>query len=132
MCIRDSCNGCVIADKNQVVDNNTLIDHQVGHCTSNELCLLYTSTCSTTVRVSLQVEHVSLEEHLVEQIVNTDTLLGTDFLALILTTPLLNEQVHVSQVLTDTVWVSTCLLYTSSSASLIAASLYHILIIMTF
>ena len=31
------CNGCVIADKNQVVDNNTLIDHQVGHCSSNEL-----------------------------------------------------------------------------------------------
>lgn len=32
-----SCNGCVIADKSQHVDNNTLIDHQVGHCTSNEL-----------------------------------------------------------------------------------------------
>ena len=32
-----SCNGCVIADKNQHVDNNTLIDHQVGHCTSHEL-----------------------------------------------------------------------------------------------
>ena len=31
------CNGCVIADKNQHVDNNTLIDHKVGHCTSNEL-----------------------------------------------------------------------------------------------
>lgn len=31
------CNGCVIADKDQRVDNNTLIDHQVGHCTSNEL-----------------------------------------------------------------------------------------------
>lgn len=31
------CNGCVIADKNQYVDNNTLIDHQAGHCTSNEL-----------------------------------------------------------------------------------------------
>ena len=30
-------NGCVIADKNQFVDNNTLIDHKVGHCTSNEL-----------------------------------------------------------------------------------------------
>lgn len=29
--------GCVIADKHQVVDNNTLIDHQVGHCTSREL-----------------------------------------------------------------------------------------------
>lgn len=29
--------GCVIADKEQHVDNNTLIDHQVGHCTSHEL-----------------------------------------------------------------------------------------------
>ena len=34
-----SCNlcGCVIADKQQHVDNNTLIDHQAAHCTSNEL-----------------------------------------------------------------------------------------------
>lgn len=31
------CNGCVIADKQQHVDNNTLIDHQVPHCTSNQL-----------------------------------------------------------------------------------------------
>ena len=30
-------NGCVIADKTQHVDNNTLIDHQVGNCQSNEL-----------------------------------------------------------------------------------------------
>ena len=29
--------GCVIADKDQHVDNNTLIDHKVGHCTSHEL-----------------------------------------------------------------------------------------------
>ena len=29
--------GCVIADKGQHVDNNTLIDHKVGHYTSNEL-----------------------------------------------------------------------------------------------
>ena len=31
------CNGCVIADKSQHIDNNTLIDHQAGHCTSHEL-----------------------------------------------------------------------------------------------
>lgn len=31
------CNGCVIADKDQHVDNNTLIDHQVGRCDSEEL-----------------------------------------------------------------------------------------------
>lgn len=32
-----SCNGCVIADKRQHVDNNTLITHRVPHCTSEEL-----------------------------------------------------------------------------------------------
>ena len=32
-----SCNGCVIADKHQHVDNNTLITHEVAHCTSREL-----------------------------------------------------------------------------------------------
>ena len=31
------CYGCVIADKEQHVDNNTLITHHVPHCTSNEL-----------------------------------------------------------------------------------------------
>ena len=32
-----NCCGCVIADKQQHVDNNTLITHSVPHCTSNEL-----------------------------------------------------------------------------------------------
>ncbi|MBQ8989841.1 MAG: Fe-S cluster assembly protein SufD [Prevotella sp.] len=32
-----NCYGCVIADKQQHVDNNTLITHKVPHCTSNEL-----------------------------------------------------------------------------------------------
>ena len=31
------CSGCVIADKQQHVDNNTLITHHAAHCTSNEL-----------------------------------------------------------------------------------------------
>ena len=31
------CYGCVIADKQQHVDNNTLITHRVPHCTSSEL-----------------------------------------------------------------------------------------------
>ena len=31
------CYGCVIADKQQPVDNNTLITHKVPHCNSNEL-----------------------------------------------------------------------------------------------
>mgnify|MGYP002623861071 CR=1 FL=1 len=32
-----SCCGCVIADKKQHVDNNTLITHHAPHCTSHEL-----------------------------------------------------------------------------------------------
>lgn len=32
-----SCNGCVIADKEQHVDNNTVIRHDAGHCTSDQL-----------------------------------------------------------------------------------------------
>ncbi|WP_028897320.1 Fe-S cluster assembly protein SufD [Prevotella sp. HUN102] len=31
------CNGCVIADNSQHVDNNTVIEHAVGHCVSNQL-----------------------------------------------------------------------------------------------
>ena len=31
------CYGCVIADKEQHIDNNTFIVHKVPHCTSNEL-----------------------------------------------------------------------------------------------
>ncbi|MBR3496227.1 MAG: Fe-S cluster assembly protein SufD [Prevotella sp.] len=31
------CSGCVIADKRQHVDNNTLVTHRVPHCTSSEL-----------------------------------------------------------------------------------------------
>ena len=30
-------NGCVVADKHQHVDNNTVINHSVGNCTSNQL-----------------------------------------------------------------------------------------------
>ncbi len=31
------CNGCAVEDKQQHVDNNTIIDHVVGHCQSHEL-----------------------------------------------------------------------------------------------
>lgn len=32
-----NCNGCVIADQKQHVDNSTFVDHAVGHCNSNQL-----------------------------------------------------------------------------------------------
>ena len=98
--------------ENNITNLQGTIGNQYGRYISTSFVerRLDDSTCGTTVRVSLQVEHISLKEHLVKQIVNTDTLLGTDFLTLVLTTPLLNEQVHVSQVLTNTVWVGTWLI----------------------
>ena len=49
-----SCNGCVIADKQQHVDNNTLITHHVPRCTSKELykyVLNDEATCAFAGRV---------------------------------------------------------------------------------
>ena len=51
-----------------------------------------------TIRIGLQVEHLSFEQHLLQQLVDTNALLGTDFLTLILAAPLLDQQVHVGQV----------------------------------
>ena len=47
-------NGCVIADKEQHVDNNTVIDHKVAHCTSSQLykyVLDEKATCAFAGRV---------------------------------------------------------------------------------
>ena len=41
------CYGCVIADKQQHVDNNTLITHHAPHCTSNELYKYVLNDAST-------------------------------------------------------------------------------------
>ncbi len=41
------CYGCVVADKEQHVDNNTLITHRVPHCTSNELYKYVLDNAST-------------------------------------------------------------------------------------
>ena len=52
------CCGCVIADKQQHVDNNTLITHRATHCTSNEL-YKYVLDDKATVAVAgrVLVEH---------------------------------------------------------------------------
>ena len=42
-----SCYGCVIADKQQHVDNNTLITHHAPHCTSSELYKYVLDDCAT-------------------------------------------------------------------------------------
>ena len=59
------------------------------------------------VRIGLEVEHLGFEEHLLQQVVNTNTLLGGNLLALILATPLLDEQVHLGEVFTYLVGIGS-------------------------
>jgi len=56
--------GCVIADKSQHVDNNTLITHAVPHCQSHELYKYVLNGCSTgafagKVYVAKDAQHTS-------------------------------------------------------------------------
>ncbi len=41
------CSGCAVEDKEQHVDNNTIIDHAVGHCQSHELYKYVLNDAST-------------------------------------------------------------------------------------
>ena len=68
------------------------------------------STCSLTVRVSFEIHHISLKKNFIKKFVHSDTLLSTDFLTLILTTPLFHEQIHLWQVLTNLIRVSSWLI----------------------
>ena len=66
---------------------------------------------SLAVRIGLEVEHLCLEKHLLQKVVNADALLGTYLLTLVLTAPLLYEQVHVGQVFAYLVRVGSRLVY---------------------
>ena len=61
---------------------------------------LYDGTCRLAVRISLQIEHLRLKEHLLKQFLHSETLLCRYFLTLVLSSPFLHEEVHVCQVLT--------------------------------
>src|SRR5574344_1666744 len=65
------------------------------HCTYISTALikrrLNDSTSSLTIRISLQIKHFCLKKHLVQKFINADTLLCTNLLTLIFTTPLFNK-----------------------------------------
>ena len=69
------------------------------------------TSSSLSVRISLQVKHLCFKQHLFKQFINTDTLLGAYLLALVLTAPLLNKQIHVCQILTNLIRISTWFIY---------------------
>ena len=64
-------------------------------------------TLGALVGVALKLHDVGLEDDFLEQFLNADTFLGADVLALVFTAPLLDEEVHVSQLGLDAVGVGT-------------------------
>ena len=62
-------------------------------------------TFGTTFRVRLEVEHLGLEQHFLEQLIHARSFLRGDLLALVFTAPVLNEDVHVTQLLADLIGV---------------------------
>ena len=72
---------------------------------------LYNGSRSFTVGIGFQIQHFRLEQYLVEQFGHANTFFGTDFLALVLTAPLLNQQIHVGQVFPDLVRICAGLVY---------------------
>ena len=63
------------------------------------------------VGVGLQLQHVGLQQHLLQQVVDANALLGGDILALVLTSPVLHQQVHVGQRALHLLGVGTGLVY---------------------
>ena len=68
------------------------------------------ATCGLAVGVGLQLQHLGFEQHLFHQFVDTNTLLGRDVLTLVLTAPILYEEVHVGQLLLDFVGIGSRLI----------------------
>ena len=63
-------------------------------------------TSTLAIGISLQIEHLGFQKNLLKQFLNTNTLLSTDVLALVLTTPILNEEVHIRQTFLNLIRIS--------------------------
>ena len=57
------------------------------------------------LRIGLEVEQFGLEQDLLKQLVDVGAKLGRDFLTLVLPSPILDENVHLSKLLLDSIWV---------------------------
>ena len=61
----------------------------------------------TTFGVRLKVEQLGFQQHLLQQFINTRSFLCGNLLALVFTAPVFDEDVHVTQLLTNLIGVST-------------------------
>ena len=74
-----------IADQNRRDISTSLIQTRLDDATRR-----------TAIGISFQVKHVGLEEYFLQQFVDTYTFFRTNFLTLVFSTPLFNQQVHLS------------------------------------
>ena len=108
--VEHSLDTSVARSGNQVVAHT---ERSVAHENSRDITAalverrLYDATRSLAVWISLQFEHVGLKEHLLEKFVNANALLGTDFLTLVLSAPLLYKEVHIGEVFPDLISIGT-------------------------
>ena len=61
--------------------------------------------------VGLQIQHLCLQQHFLQQLIYACSFLRRDLLALVFAAPVLYEDVHVAQLLTDLVGVGTRFIY---------------------
>ena len=67
--------------------------------------------CGLAVGVGLEVQHLGFEQHLLHEFGHAHAFLGADVLALVLAAPVLDEEVHLSEVLLDLLGVGSGLVY---------------------
>ena len=88
-----------IRHKNRTYITTTLIEWWLNN-----------SSCSLTVRVSFKIHHIGFKKDFVKKLIYSQSLLSTNLLTLILTTPLFNKQIHLWQVFTYLIRVSSWLI----------------------
>ena len=90
----------------------TVLHQHGGHVTASLVeRRLDDRACGVAVGVGLEFEQLGFEEHLVEQLLHAQTLLGRDILALVFAAPFLHEVVHLGELLLDLVGVGGGFVY---------------------
>ena len=94
-------------------DNITMMERTILHEHSSHIATTFVErrlddrALGTAVWIGFEFEHLGFEKHFLKEFEHAFTLLSRDMLALVRTTPILYEDIHVGELLLDLIWVST-------------------------
>ena len=92
--------------------DGAILDKDFGHIAAAFVQrALDDCTLCALVGIAFQLHNVGLQDDFFKQFVDIDALLGTDILALVLTAPFFNQQVHIGKLGLDAVGIGTRLIY---------------------